>query len=83
VSRVKVYGADWCPLTKGTLSYLRAKQVDFEYINIDHDRESALWVAKQNGGKEKKPTLDIDGEVLSEPSDDEVEEVLVEKGILT
>lgn len=80
---VKVYGADWCAMTRATLAFLKSNQVPHEYINIDHDREAAAWVAAQNGGKEKKPTVDIQGEVLSAPSDDELESVLSEKGLLS
>lgn len=79
---IKVYGADWCPLTKNTIAHLKAINVQFQYINIDRDRTAAKWVAEQNNGKEIKPTLDIDGQVLSEPTDDELDEVLMGKGLL-
>ncbi len=78
---IKVYGADWCPLTKGTLAHLDELQIPYKYINIDHDKQAAKWVAEQNNGKEKKPTLDIDGLVLTEPTDEELDEALEEKGI--
>jgi glutaredoxin len=79
MARVKVYGADWCAMTKRTLRHLDEVGVDYEYINIDRDRDAAAWVAAQNGGKEKKPTLDIDGEVLSTPSNAELDAVLAAK----
>lgn len=73
---IKVYGADWCPMTTGTLSHLKELGLEFDYVNIDHDRKSAAWVREQNHGREKKPTLDIDGTILTEPSDDELDEAL-------
>ena len=73
---VKVYGADWCPLTKRTLAHLKKRGLEYNYVNIDEDREAAKWVAAQNGGKEKKPTVDIDGKVLTEPTNEELDEVL-------
>ncbi len=79
---IKVYGADWCPLTKNTIAHLKELSLPYQYINIDHDRTAAKWVAEQNNGKEKKPTLDIDGEVLTEPTDEELDEVLTGKGLL-
>ena len=81
MSKVIVYGADWCSMTQDAMAHLKEVGVDYRYINIDDDREAAKWVARQNGGKEKKPTLDIDGEVLSAPSDSEIDEVLADKGI--
>lgn len=82
MAEIKVYGADWCSMTKNTLAHLDELKIPYQYINIDHDRKAAKWVADQNDGKEKKPTLDIDGTVLSEPSDEELDEVLEEKGML-
>jgi glutaredoxin len=82
MAEIKVYGADWCSMTKNTLAHLKALNLRFEYINIDQDREGAKWVAEQNNGREKKPTLDIDGTVISEPSDEELDKVLEEKGLL-
>lgn len=79
---IKVYGADWCPLTKNTRAHLDKLHISYQYTNIDKDREAAKWVAEQNNGKEKKPTLDIDGQVLTEPTDKELDAVLKSKGML-
>ena len=80
---IKVYGADWCAMTKRTLSHLDDVGVPYQYIDIDRDRNAANWVKEQNGGKEKKPTLDIAGQVLCEPSNGEVDEALQAKGLLS
>jgi len=79
---VKVYGADWCHMTTDTLNCLKRLNVQFDYINIERDKQAAAWVREQNHGKEKKPTLDINGRVLTEPDDDELEEVLREMKLL-
>ena len=76
MAEVKVYGADWCSMTKRTLAHLKDRGVKFEYVDIDNNREAAKWVAEQNGGKEKKPTVDIDGVILSEPTNQELDEAL-------
>jgi glutaredoxin len=78
---IKVYGADWCSLTTRTKAHLDQQGIPYEYVNIDQDRRAAEWVAAQNGGKEKKPTLDIGGYVLAEPTNAELDKVLVEKGL--
>jgi glutaredoxin len=82
MASIKVYGADWCSMTKSALRHLDQLGVEYQYINIDHDREAAQWVAAQNGGKEKKPTIDIDGEILSEPPSGLLDQVLQTKGLL-
>jgi glutaredoxin len=79
---VKVYGADWCPLTKAAIAHLAEVGVDYDYIDIERDKNAAKWVAEHNEGKEKKPTIDVGGTVLSEPSNDELDSVLRERGVL-
>ena len=73
---IKVYGADWCRMTRDTLYHLEHLGLKHEYINVEKDKEGAAWVRAQNHGKEKKPTLDIDGTILTEPDDDELDDVL-------
>jgi mycoredoxin len=73
---IKVYGADWCGMTRRTLSHLDQLGVEYEYINVDQNPEASEWVKQQNNGKEKKPTLDIDGRVLTYPTNRELEEIL-------
>ena len=83
MSQVTVYGADWCPLTTTARAYLDEVGVDYSYIDIEEDEPAAKWVREQNGGKEKKPTIDVEGKVLSEPTNSELERVLRAKHILT
>jgi len=73
---IKVFGADWCPMTTRTLDHLKRRGIDFEYIDIEKDPRACDWVKEQNDGKERKPTLDIDGAILSEPTNEELDEVL-------
>jgi glutaredoxin len=80
---ITVYGADWCPMTTGTLAHLKDLGLEFDYIDIDHDKKAAAWVRDHNHGREKKPTLDINGNVLTEPSDDDLDEVLREAGLIS
>lgn len=80
MSKVKVYGADWCGDTKRTLRYLDRSGVDYDYINIEQDEQAARWVREQNEGKERKPTVEINGRVLSVPSDEELHAALEAQG---
>ena len=50
--------------------------VEYEYIDVDHDEAASQWVMDQNNGKEKKPTLDIHGRVLTSPSNKQLEDAL-------
>lgn len=82
MERIKVYGADWCGLTRRTLTHLDRLGVPYEYINVDYDREASEWVMRHNNGKEKKPTLDINGRVLTAPTHKELEDALRSEHVL-
>lgn len=81
--KVKVYGADWCGVTRMTLRHLDELQVPYNYIDIEQHREAAAWVRDQNDGDELKPTLDIEGEVLSAPRDYLLDDALKRHGLLS
>jgi thioredoxin reductase (NADPH) len=83
MERIKVYGADWCGLTRRTLNYLDKLGVEYDYIDVDSDRAASEWVKGHNNGKEKKPTLDIHGRVVTAPSNKELEEALRNEHVLT
>ena len=78
MSKIKVYGADWCHDTQRTLGHLDQLGVQYDYINVEQDPEASRWVKEQNQGKERKPTVDINGRVLSVPGNEELEAALKE-----
>lgn len=73
---IKVYGADWCPMTHRSIQHLKHRGMPFQYIDVEQDPAASEWVKNQNGGREKKPTIDIDGRVLSEPTNEELDAAL-------
>ncbi len=79
---VKVYGADWCGDTRHTREVLDRLGVAYEYIDVERDERAAEWVRGQNGGKERKPTLDVAGQILSTPTDHELTAALRERGMM-
>ena len=79
---VKVYGADWCHDTQDTLKHLKELGVAHTYINVEQDAQASAWVKQHNDGKERKPTLDVAGQVLSVPTDRELDSALREKGLM-
>ena len=79
---VKVYGAGWCADTRSTLEHLRGLGVAHRFIDIEQDEEARAWVSAHNEGRERKPTLDIAGQVLSVPTNRELESALREKGFM-
>ncbi len=78
MAEIKVYGADWCSMTKRSLKLLDELKVQYDYTDIDNDQAGAKWVREHNpDGKERKPTIEINSQtVLIEPSDQELTESL-------
>jgi mycoredoxin len=79
---VKVYGAGWCGDTRNTLETLDRLGVAYKYIDVEQDEQAAGWVREQNGGKERKPTLDVGGQILSVPTEHELIGALRERGLM-
>lgn len=79
---VKVYGAEWCEDTHATRNHLDSLGVQYDYLDVDRDARAKQWVVDQNGGKQKTPTLDIGGTVLSVPDERDLEEALRGKGLM-
>lgn len=63
-------------MTRRTTEHLRHRGIPFDYINIEREPEAAAWVRAQNDGKEVKPTVDVGGQILAEPTNQELDEAL-------
>ena len=82
MAQVKVYGADGCEDTTATRNHLDSLGVQYEYVDVERDGEAQAWVKRQNGGKQKTPTVDLGGRVLVEPDERELEEALRGTGLM-
>lgn len=69
---VAVYGSRQCPDTARTLKWLDDQQVQYEFKDLDESPELNDYVADLNNGKRVMPTIQIDNEILINPSDREL-----------
>lgn len=79
--RVTVYGADWCGDTRRTLRELDTAGVEYDYIDIEADKDGEKKVIAFNRGKRRIPLVEIasdDGEPvrLSVPNGSELTKAL-------
>ena len=81
-SKVKVYGADGCEDTQKTCAHLKQLGVPYEYINIDRDKTAQSWVRNHNEGKQKTPTVDVSGRVISVPDQTRLDRILEEEDLI-
>ncbi|MCU1305547.1 MAG: glutaredoxin-like protein [Acidobacteriaceae bacterium] len=54
MAAVTVYGADWCPHSAQTREELDSLGVNYDYINVDEDKEAEREVIRWNGGEKRK-----------------------------
>lgn len=83
MDKVKVYGAGWCGDTQRSLKQLDTLGVAYDYIDVEQDAEASGWVKQQNDGRERKPTIKIGEQVLSVPSNPELESALRANGLVS
>lgn len=77
-----IFGTEWCDDTQNTRRHLDAMGVPYQYIDIEEDDRAAAWVKEQNAGQQITPTVKMEGLVLSEPSNDELDDALRSRGLL-
>jgi glutaredoxin len=73
---IVVYGAIWCSDTRRTISFLNQHGIRYAFVDVDKDAEAAEKVKRWNGGFLSTPTLDLQGRAVTEPSDEELAELV-------
>ncbi len=79
---VVVYGTDWCAATQMVRRYLDRLGVSYEYRNMESDLAAARQVKWWTGGSLSHPTVQVGGQILVEPSLDELDWTLSEAGVI-
>jgi mycoredoxin len=57
-------------------NYLSRHDVPYTFVDVEADADAAQRVMDWNKGNLSTPTLDIDGRIVTEPSDEELAEIL-------
>jgi mycoredoxin len=71
---IRVYGATWCPDTSRARKILDKNHIRFAWHDVDTDRSARAYVESVNQGNCRIPTIVfIDGSILVEPEDEELE----------
>ena len=66
---IVVYGTRWCPDCSRARRVLDGRDISYEYIDINRDKQARATVEEINNGNRSVPTILFpDGEILVEPS---------------
>jgi mycoredoxin len=74
MSKIVVYGAEWCGDCRRSKRFMDRNNVAYEYINIEEDAAATEKVIEINGGMKSIPVIIFeDGTHLTEPSDNDLQ----------
>ncbi|HEC24343.1 MAG TPA: FAD-binding protein [Chloroflexi bacterium] len=76
-AKIVVYGTTWCPDCKRAKQFFGEHRIQYDWVDIEQDKEAAAYVEKVNNGARSVPTIIFpDGSRLVEPSNAELAEKL-------
>jgi mycoredoxin len=81
-ARVAVYGTGWCAQSQMVRRLLDRLGIPYVYYDLERDPGATQRVSWWTGGYASHPTVQIGGEILVEPSLDEVQWALARKGLI-
>ncbi len=67
MNEIKLYGADWCPDCRRAKSFLKDNNINYDFIDVDIDKEATSLVEEINNGKRIIPTLIINEKSYTNP----------------
>lgn len=76
MNQIQLYGADWCPDCRRAKAYLKKNNIDYEFIDVDLDRQATKRVESINNGKRIIPTIIINDKSYTNPDNDRLAAVL-------
>lgn len=82
MEKIKVYGTRWCGDTKRALRIMDERKIDYEWIDIDQDKDGETLVKATNRGNRSVPTIFFpDDSILVEPRNQELIDKLTALGL--
>jgi mycoredoxin len=83
MSKILMYGAEWCGDCRRSKRFLDLNNVAYEYVDVEADATASDKVIEINGGQRSIPVIIFeDGTHLTEPSDAALKSKLEELKVL-
>jgi mycoredoxin len=70
---ITVYGRPGCAMAQMLRRWLDRRGIPYRYVDVDRDPGMRSRLAWLTGGRVRSPTVAIDGEVLVQPTMEELE----------
>lgn len=81
ISKIIIYTKSGCPWCVDVLAFLDSKNIKYENREVRGNKEYYKELVDKSG-QDKTPTLDIEGDILSDTDKEAVENWLTKKSIL-
>jgi len=80
-NKLKIYGTRWCGDCRRALRILDERQINYDWIDIDQNKDGETFVRTANGGNRSVPTIIFpDESILVEPSSQALLDKLISVG---
>ncbi|MFT4610691.1 MAG: thioredoxin reductase (NADPH) [Glaciecola sp.] len=76
MNTIDLYGADWCPDCQRAKAYLKDNNIDYNFIDVDLDKDATARVESINNGKRIIPTVIINEKPFTNPDNSVLANVL-------
>lgn len=76
MNKIIFYGADWCPDCQRAKAYLKENNIEFDFVDVDVNKEATKLVESINKGKRIIPTLIINEKSYTNPDNSQLASVL-------
>ena len=76
MNNIILYGADWCPDCRRAKAFLKDNNIDFNFIDVDLDKEATARVEQINKGKRIIPTVIFNEKPFTNPDNIELSRIL-------
>jgi mycoredoxin len=80
--RVDVYGTSWCAASQSVRRLLDRLSVYYVYYDLEKDAQATQRVRWWSGGHPSHPTVQLGGEILIEPTLDELQLALARHDLI-
>lgn len=80
--RLDVYGTNWCAASQSVRRLLDRLGVAYVYYDMEKDAQARQRVEWWGGGQPSHPTVQIGGEILVEPTLDELQMALARHALI-
>ena len=78
---ITVYGRPGCAISQMVRRWLDRRRIPYEYVDLERNPQMASRLAWLTGGRVRSPTVVIGGDVLVQPTIDELEWALRSHGL--